>query len=95
MADYFSINEKLVALQLIHIDPETSEVFIDGWFKDNPPMNEKHRKGTLKEIERISSPILQIAATEALDEEWAKYIRRQDVRVRKVAGYELNSAGRR
>jgi hypothetical protein len=88
--DYRNINVRLQDVQLIEFDTETSEVLITGWFKDNPPMNDKHRKGTQKEIDRIQSDQLRSASQAAFDEAWAKYVARQDAKARKDAGYDLN-----
>jgi hypothetical protein len=89
-ADYLAMTEKLSSLQMIRVDHETSEVMIEGWFRDNPPMNENHRKGTLKEIERINSEELRRLSLAALDHEWNKYILRQDEKQRKAAGYDAS-----
>jgi len=88
--EYRNNNVRLQAVQLIEFDPETSEVLVVGWFKDNPPMNDKHRKGTQKEIDRIQSDQLRTASQTSFDDAWAKYIARQDAKARKDGNYDLN-----
>lgn len=44
---------------LIYYDPETEEVYVTGWFKVCPPMNDKHASGTMARISEIESDTLR------------------------------------
>jgi hypothetical protein len=56
---YRSARDVLSERQRISFDPATSEVLIEGWFKDNPPDNPNHRKGTERLVAKIRSPALR------------------------------------
>lgn len=55
----------LVDKELIDHDPVTEEVLIHRWFKHNPPMNEKHAKGTSRFLAAVESERLRVAAMDA------------------------------
>ncbi len=69
-AEYHLANDRLAAAGLIRIDRDTDEVFIQDWYKTNPPMNEKHKKGINKEITRIQSVELRDHCQTQLDISW-------------------------
>jgi hypothetical protein len=71
VAEYLRVNDKLASCELIRVDVETSEVMILDWFKFNVPMNEKHRTGTLRQIESIASNELRTLSREAMDMAWS------------------------
>jgi hypothetical protein len=52
---YTEARDKLAAAALITFDAVTAEMYVDRWFKHNPPTNEKHAEGTRRLIERIES----------------------------------------
>ena len=49
----------LVDAGLISFDAATDEVFVDRWFKHNPPTNAKHAKGAKTLISKIESDALR------------------------------------
>ena len=51
--------DKLIAAELISFDPLTAEIYVDRWLKHNPPMNEKHARGTQRLIENIESDTIR------------------------------------
>jgi len=57
--DYRKARVELVNAGLIHYDPETEEVYVAGWFKACPPMNDKHASGTMSRISDIESDALR------------------------------------
>lgn len=63
---YRDARAELQAAGLIHYDPETEEVYVSGWFKVCPPMNDKHASGTMSRISEIESDALR----EVLEEEF-------------------------
>jgi hypothetical protein len=70
LKEYLANNQMLSDCDLLQCDVETSEVLITDWFKINPPMNEKHKVGTLKFIHAVSSPELRAISLEALEYAW-------------------------
>lgn len=55
LGSYVRCRNELIKAGLVGFDNETSEVFVQRWFKHNPPMNDKHAIGTRLIIERIES----------------------------------------
>lgn len=53
--DYARERQHLVDAELIDFDPECSVIYLERWFKHNPPMNSKHKTGTMRIIEAIDS----------------------------------------
>lgn len=53
--EYETHRTELVDACLIAYDDDTEEVFVTGWFKFCPPMNEKHATGTMTRINDIES----------------------------------------
>ncbi|RUW92049.1 hypothetical protein [Mesorhizobium sp. M7A.F.Ca.US.010.02.1.1] len=47
--------DELIEACLVAYDEETSEIFVTGWFKVCPPMNEKHASGTMTRVNEIES----------------------------------------
>ncbi|WP_378947797.1 hypothetical protein [Mesorhizobium sp. ANAO-SY3R2] len=52
---YVDARSKLVKAELITFDVSTAEIYVDRWFRHNPPMNDKHATGTRRIIEGIES----------------------------------------
>ncbi|MER9438059.1 hypothetical protein [Mesorhizobium sp. L2C084A000] len=69
------LNEKQLSLartvliedRFVIYDPKTEEYFIIDWFKDNPPMGEKHRLGVIMQIDKIVSKRVRGAALSELE----------------------------
>lgn len=57
----------LIKNRFVIYDPKTEEYFIIDWFKDNPPMNEKHRVGLVSQINMIVSKRVRGAALSELE----------------------------
>ncbi len=55
MQVYVDARRKLVEAGLICFDADTAEIYVERWFKHNPPTNEKHAIGTRRLIEAIES----------------------------------------
>lgn len=55
LGSYSLCRNQIIKAGLVSFDNETSEVFVHRWFKHNPPMNDKHARGTCFIIERIES----------------------------------------
>lgn len=66
--EYRAARSPLVESGLIFFDEETEEVFISGWFRTCPPMNEKHAVGCQKMIATIESDLVR----GAVEREFAK-----------------------
>ena len=64
----------MVDADLVEVDHETSEVRIKDWFRENCPMNDSHRKGTLRIIAAIKSTTLKDATQVALNEAWGALV---------------------
>lgn len=64
--DYRSARKALVDVELVFYDEETEEVYVAGWFKVCPPMNDKHASGTMSRIAEIESDTIR----EALEAEF-------------------------
>lgn len=62
---YQAERDRLVKVELIDFDPETSTVFIERWFKHNVPATTNHRKGTQRIIENIECDRLREKAEDA------------------------------
>ncbi|HEV2898017.1 MAG TPA: hypothetical protein VGX71_09330 [Pseudaminobacter sp.] len=56
---YTESRAKLVSVELVSFDPATAEIYVDRWFKHNPPMNDKHALGTRRIIEAIESDVIR------------------------------------
>ena len=54
---YVSARQSLLDADLIRYDDANHVVLIERWFKHNPPMNEKHRKGIASQIEKLESEL--------------------------------------
>ncbi|MCF6112390.1 hypothetical protein [Mesorhizobium muleiense] len=61
---YRTARDLLVAAGLISFDRATEEVFVNRWFKHNPPTNAKHAKGARRLINKIDSDDLRLMAEE-------------------------------
>lgn len=61
---YRTARDLLVAAGLISFDRITEEVFVNRWFKHNPPTNAKHAKGARRLINKIDSDDLRLMAEE-------------------------------
>ncbi|MCF6099826.1 hypothetical protein [Mesorhizobium muleiense] len=61
---YRTARDLLVAAGLISFDRTTEEVFVNRWFKHNPPTNAKHAKGARRLINKIDSDDLRLMAEE-------------------------------
>jgi hypothetical protein len=59
---YCVARTELIAADLVDFDAESEVVLIKRWFKHNPPMNQKHLQGILKQLERLPSARLQETA---------------------------------
>ena len=59
MQDYIDARDRLVAAGLICFDASTAEIYVERWFKHNPPTNEKHAIGTRRLIEAIESDAIR------------------------------------
>lgn len=64
---YIKARSELTAAELITYDPDTSEIYVDRWFKHNPPMNEKHAQGTRRLISSIESDVIREKAEEEFE----------------------------
>ncbi len=53
---------------LISFDAATSEIFVHGWFRHNPPMNAPHKLGIERQIACVQSGALRKLAEEELSE---------------------------
>jgi len=60
LAAYRKAREELVAAGLIAFDTDTSTVYVERWFKHNPPMNTKHAQGCQRLIGEIENEALMI-----------------------------------
>jgi hypothetical protein len=68
---YRAARDLLVAAGLISFDRTTEEVFVNRWFKHNPPTNAKHAKGARRLINKIDSDDLRLLAEgEFCDTDW-------------------------
>ncbi|TIN77792.1 hypothetical protein [Mesorhizobium sp.] len=61
---YRTARDLLIAAGLISFDRTTEEVFVNRWFKHNPPTNAKHAKGARRLINKIDSDDLRLMAEE-------------------------------
>ena len=52
---YLATLGQMVDAGLVEVDGETDEILIANWFKHNPPMNPKHRIGTISVLNRLES----------------------------------------
>jgi hypothetical protein len=66
-ADFTEAMRNIIEAGLAIYDDATKEVYVFGWFKHCPPTNQKHAKGTMKIISRISSD----AVRETMEAEFA------------------------
>lgn len=72
---YREERSELQAVKLIHYDPETEEVYVSGWFRSCPPMNDKHASGTMARISQIESDTLrEVAEAEFIEVNKARLV---------------------
>ncbi|SFZ84491.1 hypothetical protein SAMN02983003_2040 [Devosia enhydra] len=64
---YLEVRQRVKAAGLIDCDEDENFVQVMGWFKFNPPTNEKHAQGTLRLLQGISSPRLREASLTAFE----------------------------
>lgn len=74
---YEETRAEIIGAGMLDHDPAHGVVLIERWFKHNPPMNDKHAKGTRKFIEEIDSPRLREKALAALQEADTARLERQ------------------
>jgi hypothetical protein len=68
---YRTARDLLVSAGLISVDQTTEEVFVNRWFKHNPPTNAKHAKGARRLINKIDSDDLRLMAeAEFCETDW-------------------------
>lgn len=61
-ADYVKTRKEVEAAGFILFDEDTSEIFVVGWFANNPVTNEKHKMGCRRIIESVESDKIAEAA---------------------------------
>ena len=74
---YQAARSMLVNAGLITFDAETSEIYVDRWFKHNPAMGDKHATGAGRLIGRIESDALR-------EKVEAEFMLAEDIRTAKV-----------
>ncbi len=67
-ADYRGFRKEVVDAGLVIFDEDTSEIFIVGWFEDNPVTNENHYQGCERLVMQIESEKVGDAAQAALQQ---------------------------
>ncbi|CAN7396693.1 hypothetical protein LJR235_002373 [Pararhizobium sp. LjRoot235] len=67
-ARYQAARKEITSAGLILFDEDTSEIFVAGWFKENPITNGKHATGTSRLIMNIQSDTIREAAEEGFIE---------------------------
>lgn len=73
--EYRAARDELIAQGLIVYDGETEEVFVTGWFKICPPMNDKHAAGTRSRICDIESDdVREVLENEFTDADKARLV---------------------
>lgn len=65
---YVVARREVEAAELILFDEDTSEIFIVGWFANNPVTNEKHKMGCIRLIESMESEKIHDAAENEMNE---------------------------
>jgi hypothetical protein len=68
METYVAARKEVEAAELILFDEEVSEIFIVGWFANNPVTNEKHKMGCSRLIESMESEKIHDAAQAEMEE---------------------------
>lgn len=63
-SEYEAARKAVADTGLILFDEETAEVYVSGWYNENPICNPKHAAGTEQLILLISSELIQNAAYE-------------------------------
>lgn len=56
---YVQARDEVVAGGLAQFDPETSEIYVSGWYETNPICNDSHFKGALKSVCNIESDMIR------------------------------------
>lgn len=56
---YVTARDQVVESGLVQRDASTAEVYVLGWFRFAPPMNDKHNIGVKKQIASIESDVLR------------------------------------
>lgn len=93
--DYVAARSEVVGAGMARYDEDTSEVFVDRWFKHNPPMNDKHAIGTQRLIAEIESDRLrEQAENEFTEVDEDRLTRASRASSLAATGY-LNGAARR
>lgn len=65
---YQAARTPLIGQGLIFFDEQTSELFVDKWFKHNPPMNDRHAIGTQRLISNVNSDLIREKMEEQFEE---------------------------
>ncbi len=65
---YEQARDELIAAEMIRFDASTSVVGIAGWFRFNPPQNQKHLIGIRHALERLPSQLIWAEACAELEE---------------------------
>jgi hypothetical protein len=65
---YQIARQQLIDGNIVGFDVATSEIFVRGWFRHNPPMNAAHKLGIERQIACVESDVLRKLAEEELSE---------------------------
>jgi hypothetical protein len=68
---YLEARGSLIEEGMISFDDEAETVYVRGWFKLNPPMNEKHAQGTRRLLETLDSQTIYEEAIVDFEEAYA------------------------
>ena len=70
---YQAAKTAIIESGLALFDPDTEELLLTGWWKDNGPSNDDWFKGARRQCEAIESATLREAALTALTECWEAF----------------------
>lgn len=94
-ADYKAFRKEVSDAGLIVFDDDTSEIYIVGWFEDNPITNDNHFQGCERLINTIDSDKVAEAAGHDLQASHERHVSAQDAKAqrRRAAAPEVPEYG--
>jgi hypothetical protein len=69
---YVKARREVADSGMVLFDEETHDLYVVGWFEENPITNEKHYQGCLRVIQGVDSETVGDAAMEELEKSYEK-----------------------
>ena len=86
LKEYIQARQAIADSGLILFDEESHELYLQGWFTENPITNEKHAVGTQRCIMQIGSDVIRAAVETDFEQSYQAFYERQSNRTTRPSG---------